>query len=451
MCSGLCAGAVLVLVGLSACAPKIVPAPIVTVAKYPELIAPRIPAAFANTPAARSQDRGWRFLQAGDLKGAEREFSAAVAAAPAFYPAEVSLGYVEIVRKDPKAALPHFDRALLLHPGDVDAQVGRGQAFLALGRNADALAAFEAAVALDPTLTDIARRVDVLKFRTQQEDLGRAREAARAGRADEAIREYTRAIASSPDTSFLYRELADVERQKGDADAALEHFRKTVALDPFDAKALTQIGEILEGRADFDGAVKAYSDALAIDPNQAMEARIEAVRARAHLARLPGEYRAIAMLPQITRGDLAALIGVRLSPLLQTGRPNAVVVTDARNHWAATWIIEVARARVMDPFANHAFQPRASVRRVDLAQAVSRLLARIPRVPNQPRSWQSARVRFADLSSGHLAYLAASQAVASGVMTAGDGNFQPSKPVSGGEAIDTIARLEALAGVKAAR
>lgn len=451
MYPALYAAAVLVLIAQSACAPKTVPAPVVTVPKYPDLIAPRVPAAFANTAAARSQDRGWRFLQAGDLKGAEREFSAALAAAPAFYPAEVSLGYVEIVRKDPRAALPHFDRALLRHPNDTDAQVGRGQAFLALGRNADALAAFEAAVALDPTLTDIARRVDVLKFRTQQEDLGRAREAARAGRADEAIREYARAIAGSPDTPFLYRELADVERQQGDAEAALEHFRKAAALDPFDARALTQIGEILEGRADFDGAIKAYGDALAIDPTAAMEARIEAVRARAYLARLPDEYRAIAVLPQITRGDLAALIGVRLSPLLQTGRRDAVVVTDARNHWAATWIIEVARARVVEPFANHAFQPRAVVRRIDLAQAVSRLLARIPRVPDQPRLWQSARLKFADLSSGHLSYVAASQAVSSGVMTADDNNFQPSKPVSGGEATDTIARLEALAGVKAPR
>ena len=314
-------------------------------------------------------------------------------------PAEVSLGYVEIARKDPKAGLPHFDRVLLRHPNDVDAQVGRGQAFLALGHNTEARAAFEAAVALDPSLTDIARRVDVLKFLSQQEDLRRAREAARAGRSDKAIREYTRAIASSPDTPFLYRELADVEWQKGDADAALEHFRKAAALDPFDARALSRIGEILESRADFDGAIKAYSDALAIDPNATMEARIEAVRARVHLARLPDEYRTIATLPKITRGDLAALIGVRLSPLLQGSGRDAVVVTDAHNHWAARWIIEVTRAGMVEAFANHTFQPGAVVRRIDLAQAVSRLLARIPRVPNQPRSWQSARLKFPDLSA----------------------------------------------------
>ena len=53
-----------------------------------------------------------------------------------------------------------------------------------------------------------------------------------------------------------------------------------------------------------------------------------------------------------------------------------MVITDIRTNWAATWIVTVTRAGVMDPLANHTFQPRAVVRRVDLAQVVSRLLAR---------------------------------------------------------------------------
>lgn len=439
---------------LSACAPKIVPPPVVSSPKFPEFVVPALPAAFANTAAASAHDRGWRFLQAGDLKNAEREFSVALKTAAAFYPAEASLGYVELARKDPRAALPHFDRALDRYGSDAGTLVGRGQTLLALNRNSEALAAFSAALAADPSLVDIARRVDVLKFRTQQDDLVRARDAARAGRADEAIREYTAAIAGSPDSPFLYRELADVERQKGDVDAALDHFRKTVSLDPTDARSLTEIGEILESRADFEGATTAYSEALAIEPNAAVETRLELVRARAALARLPDDYRAIETLPQITRGDLAALVGVRLAPLIVAARRrDAVLVTDVRSHWAATWILAVARAGVMDPFANHAFQPRTLVRRVDLAQVVSRLLSRVaPRAQAQAKSWESARLKFSDLSAGHLAYVAASQAVASGVMrTAAGTSFQPSRPVGGAEAVETIGRIEALAGMKAPR
>src|SRR6266511_3858722 len=101
----------------SACAAKIVPAPVVTTAT------------FAGTPAANSQQRGWALLQSGDLRNAEREFASALKGTPAFYPAETSLGYVELARKDGKAALAHFDRALELNQaGDGALFVGRGEA-----------------------------------------------------------------------------------------------------------------------------------------------------------------------------------------------------------------------------------------------------------------------------------------------------------------------------------
>src|SRR5205823_1914462 len=120
--------------------------------------------------------------------------------------------------------------------------------------------------------------------------------------------------------------------------------------------------------------------------------------------------RAIGQAPQVTRADLAALIGVRLAPLLQqpSRRRDAALITDVRNNWAAAWIMSVARAGVMEPYANHAFQPRTLVRRVDLAQAVMHLLTRIAVTsPAAAKSWQSARIRFSDLSAGHLAYPAA--------------------------------------------
>src|SRR5205807_3695280 len=227
-------------------------------------------------------------------------------------------------------------------------------------------------------------------FRSLEQGLARARQAARSGKLDEAIGLYTNAIAASPDSAILYRELAGVERQKGDVDRALEHFRKAASLDTTDARSLVQIGEILETRGDVAAAQKAYADALAIEPSDTIEARIDAVRERIELARMPEEYRAIEQSPQITRGDLAALIAVRLAPLVQAARRrDAVLLTDVRGHWASSWILAVARSGVMEPFANHAFQPTAIVHRVDLAQAASRLLARLAAAaPARATTWE---------------------------------------------------------------
>ncbi len=437
------------LAAAAACAPKMAPAPVVTAPKFPEFVAPGVPPSLASTPEAEREDRGWQFLQVGDLKSAEHEFGAALQSAPAFFPAEAGLGYASLARKDNKAALSHFDKAVEAQPGYVSALAGRGFALAGLGRSADAVAAFDAALAADPSLTDLGRRVEVLKFRAVQEELSTARQAARGGRLEEAERAYERAIASSPDSAFLYRELAAVEQQKGDADRAVQHFRKALALDPSDAQAQVHLGDLLMAREDFKGASAAYAAAYAIEPGEALAKKLEAARDRAAMATLPAEYRAIGDAPQITRAELAALIGVRLAPLVKESDRNAVLITDVGSSWAAPWIMAVARARIMEPYANHTFQPAAIVHRIDLAQAIGRLLARVAAEhPERARAWQTARVTFSDLSPAHLAYPAASAAVSSGVMTTGpDRAFAPSMPVTGAEAMAAVSRIEELADV----
>jgi tetratricopeptide (TPR) repeat protein len=430
---------------LSACAHKTVATvPTVTTPKYPDFMRPAVPGALQTTGAAANFDRGWQFLQFGDLKNAEHEFSLSLQATPAFYPAETALGYVEFARKDYKSALPHFDRALERESHDVSSLVGRGNTLLALDRRPEALAAYDLALAADPSLTDLKRRVEVMRFQVIERSLADARDAARGGRLDQAIAAYQGAIATSPESAFLYRELAAVERQKGDADPALEHFRKAASLEPGDAGTRVQIAELLEAKGDVEAALNSYSEALAISPDQAIEARVETLKAKIALARLPEQYRAIDTSPQLTRADLAALIGVRLAPVLQMMRSrDGVLITDIRNNWAETWIMSVARAGVMEPFANHTFQPRTVVRRSDLAQALSHILPAIAPA-TELKQWQAARVKFSDLAASHLAYASASLAVAAGVMSS-DGGFQASRAVSGQEAIQAIERLQQMA------
>ncbi len=441
------------LLALAGCAPRTAVLPVVTTPGFPDFMQPRIPLDLAGSPSATSTDRAWQFLQAGDLRGADREIAAALKQNANFYPAETVAAYVDLARKDGRAAVARFDRVLARRSDYLSALVGRGQALESLGRDDDAIQAFQAALALDPSLPDIGRRVEVLKFRTVQRAVVEARQAAQAGRTDEAVRAYQSAIASSPESAFLYRELAAIERDRGDEEGALGHYRRAAALDPGDSASLLGVAEILDARNDFDAAIEAYGAALAIDPDPAVSARRDAVRARAEAAALPAEYRAIQSAAQITRGDLAALVGVRLGSLLQATRGSDIgVITDIRGNWAEPWILAVARAGVMDPYANHTFQPRNVVRRVDFAQAVTKLLAKVAVIaPAQAARWQNARGRFPDITASHLAYPAASAATASGVMTTGPGgSFQPSQVVTGAEAIEALDRLRALTRTPAA-
>jgi tetratricopeptide (TPR) repeat protein len=418
-----------------------------TVLKYAEFVYPAVPLALQRTPGAARIDLGWRYLQSDDLISAEREFSAALKQSAALYPAHAANGYVALARRDHERAVTEFDAALAAAPQYVPALVGRGQSLLALGRDDDALAAFESAVALDSSLTDLRGRIEVLRFRNLQDLIATARTAATAGRRAEARAAYTRAIEATPDSAFLHRELGALERQDGNADAAIMHLRRAAELDPADAVSLVQIGEILEQRQDYAAAEATYRRAQAIEPSTTLAAKIAALVERGREAKLPAEFRAIPTAAMLTRGDLAALIGVRLEPLLRSVPPKQVVMTDVSGYWAASWVTQVAQAGVIDPFENHTFQPRAVVRRGDLAAAISRLVSVL--AANRPdlRARIATRPRFSDLGTGHLSYPAASVAVASGVipMIGGD-RFEVGRAVTGAEAADAIDRVRALAG-----
>jgi tetratricopeptide (TPR) repeat protein len=431
---------------MSACGGKLPPS-VVTAPRFAEFIFPAL-----STPDPRQaelvkvHEAGWQYLQAGDLDRAEREFQAALKRSPAFYPSDTALGYVELARKNYAASLDRFDGVLKDRATYVPALVGRGQTLLAFSREPEALAAFEAALRQDATLIDIARRVEVLRARAEQENVALARRATEAGRLDEAVRAYEQAIATSPESAFLFRDLADVESRQGRTDPSLEHYRKAIQLDPSDVASRVRVGEMLEARGDIDGAVAIYTEAYGLDPNPDIRRRLTALETRAAYLRLPAEYRAIGDLPAIARADLAALVGVRLEALLATVSPQAVLVTDTRNHWAAQWIMAVAGAGVMDPYDNHTFQPRAGVRRSDLAQAVSRLLKIIAaKQPGLLKDWQSRQQKMGDVGVSNLNYADASLSVAAGILPLADGGlFQLSRSVTGAEAIDAITELERL-------
>jgi tetratricopeptide (TPR) repeat protein len=443
-----------VLLGLAAgCSSKVPPAlPAAPGApRFPEFVFPGVPERLGPPEVGATHDLGWQSLQAGDLKAAERNFTAALRLSPGFYPSEAGLGYLALARKDNKEAAEHFDRVLAANAGYAPALAGRGEALLTLGQREQALASFEAAIAADPRLATLRSRIEVLRFRGLQDDVDTARRAADAGRLAEARAMYERTIAASPDSPFLYRELANVEKREGNLEKALEHVQKAAAMNPAEPRNFVTMAEIYEAQADYPKAIDAYLAASALEPSDAIDARIEALREKAAFAGMPEDYKAIEASPTVTRAQLAALFGVRLADLLKSApRPNAVVITDMRGNWAAPWIMAVARAGLMEVYPNHTFQPSAIVRRDDLAQAASKALALLAAsAPKVAASIRNARGRFPDVPQGHLSYQAASVAVESGVMTAtGDGTFQLSRPVSGAEALAAIAKLEELSGRK---
>ncbi|HEY0872867.1 MAG TPA: tetratricopeptide repeat protein [Vicinamibacterales bacterium] len=441
-------GSVLCLLAvLAACAPRMAVVPAPAAPRHPEFVFPA-PVEPPSAQVLSQHQSAWNLLQSGDARAAERRFTAVLKSAPAFYPAHVGAGYAALARKDYDAALAHFDQALASDAAYAPALAGKGQTYLARNERQQALAAFDAALAADPELASIRRAADVLRFQGLQGGVADARKAAEAGRLGEARTAYMNAISASPDSPFLYRELAVVEKRAGQLDAALQHIQKAIQLDSSDPRNFVIQADVLEAMGQYEQAVAALTSAAALEPSDTVNERIEALREKAVFESMPPEFKAIESSPTITRAQLAALIGMRLDDLVKRApRRSTAVITDTRGNWANAWIIGVARAGFMDVNANYTFQPNARVTRGELAHTVSQVLTVIasenPRLAAQLRNTQR---RFPDVPAGHLRARAAAIAVESGVMQSlENGTFQLSRPVTGAEAVAVVDRLASLA------
>src|SRR5688500_4108386 len=160
--------AALSVVASCAKAPPVLPAAVAGAPKYADFVYPAAAPELAPAEIRERHGVAWQFLQAGDIRAAEREFTAVLKQAPDFYPAEAGLGYTGLARKEAADAVAHFDKALARNPAYAPALTGKGEALLILGRTGAALGVFEAAIVADPSLMPLKSRIDVLKFREVQ-------------------------------------------------------------------------------------------------------------------------------------------------------------------------------------------------------------------------------------------------------------------------------------------
>ena len=428
------------------CAPT--PTPIAPgVSQFPDFLFPKVPDSMVNSPVVSEHIEAWRRLQAGDLLSATAGFSEVLSVNEMFYPAEAGLGYVDIAARRLDDALDRFDSVLEDVPEYAPAWVGRGETLLASGREAEAMLAYESALVADSNLSDVRRRIQVLRFRSVRAAIDIDRAAEQAERYGEARQAYEEALTIAPNSGMIYRGLAFIEHRLGDLGRALEHVMRANDLEPNDPEALTLQGEILESLGDLEGAETVFSQAARIDPTPARRENFDRISGRLTALRLPPEYRAIPTKVRITRSELASIIGVNLGRLLSDSERNApVLTTDTRTHWAYQWILLVVEAGIMEVFSNHTFQPESLVDRGGLAQVVSRVLTLIARRdPSSGASWETVQPQFTDLDPQHLLHGAASMAVAAEVLPVLEGNrFGLNDSVSGREALAAVDQLERL-------
>ncbi|WP_327311763.1 tetratricopeptide repeat protein [Streptomyces sp. NBC_01243] len=149
-------------------------------------------------------------------------------------------------------ALAEFDQAIAIDPESAYALASRGEAHRWLGHFDQSIADLTAALAIDSTLTWA---------------LGSRGETYRcAGRFDEAITDFSTAYAFDPTDSWALAQRGETHRQAGHYDRAITDFGTACTLDPTNSWALAGRGEAHRQAGHYNQAITDLTAALDLDP-----------------------------------------------------------------------------------------------------------------------------------------------------------------------------------------
>jgi protein O-GlcNAc transferase len=242
-----------------------------------------------NRSGDENFQRGLAALQAGDLMDAERFLTAATRAQPKHLQALNLLGVVLGRLGRNAEAVASYDRALAVAPDSIDAWHGRGMTLFAAQRPEEAIASFDRVLAAKPDfvqvhllraklLSDLGRRDAALAGIDKllavmpglaEAWLGRSNILFEAKRHEEALTGAQRAVALKPDLAEAWHGLGNGLNELCRDEEALGAYDKALALNPDFAGAWHGRGNVLNELRSYHDALAAYDKALALAPNLA--------------------------------------------------------------------------------------------------------------------------------------------------------------------------------------
>jgi hypothetical protein len=175
----------------------------------------------------------------------------------------------------------------------------------------------------------------------------------------------------------------------------------------------------------------------------------------------------IALVPEITRGELSVLLMEELQvqkifqkfDVPQSSNsffpPSGESVIekkgkisepgDIKDHWARPWIVEIIDMGILSPFPGGDFHPQERITKINYAEAILNILIRVSKDKSLSTKYLGeVPSRFPDLSSSHYAYSAAAICVERGILSVDKttGAFGPEDTVSGADALLIIRELQ---------
>ena len=255
------------------------------------------------------------------------------------FEALVRRGVQLIELRRPAEALATYDAALALRPDSAHVLYNRGTLLQSLGRHAEALASYERLLSLQPADVEALNNLGVCLLET--------------GRPAEALSAFERALAARPAYAEALNNRGNALQQLDRPTEALASYGKALVLRPDHPETLNNRGNALRALGRYEEAVASFDRALALRPAyaEALGNRSGALLALGrHVEALASCDRALALRPDSgealrNRGMVLAAMGRDLEALQCYDRVLALRPRDGR--------LLHDRGRVLDAMGRH--------------------------------------------------------------------------------------------------
>jgi len=267
-----------------------------------------------------------------------------------------------------------------------------------------------------------------------------ATQAEKEGRLTSAERLYRETIARAPQSAEFHGMLAGVLAKQMKWAEAFAELQRQVELSgagtPSEetqsqmVMALTQLGRLEEARALTEN--RAGTGSVVNDRDSSDKELEDLGRWGTQIAR----FRVIESSEMISREQLAVLL-VRYFPQIEELRKTPEIMTDIQESWASSEIQTVVALGILDPLANHTFQPSRIVTRGEFAMA----MARLSRILGAKLNTDTP-IPTSDLASSGPLYQDVQLVLGSGMLSLDKaGKFGVDEPVGGREAVNAEVQL----------
>ena len=402
-----------------------------------------IPELDVNPDNDAAYTEGWEKLKTGKPGEAIKKFQESTVVDEKLY---VGFGYAFLAQNEVSLAKQNFEKALAINPGNWQVHFGLAAIYESVKDMSKAFLIYSKLRAKYPKNNLVKMKYENIKAAETQRSLEKARQFKQENKTDKYIDALKDAAAYSPEMTNIEIEMADFYYSQGQYAVAARHYESAVEALPDIPKKkeiLLKLADAYEKNVKYDSAIIVYNNLFELEPgNITFMNKINDLKAKFYEENLPAKFKNIFFKEDVTREDVAALIGYYFDKYLDK-RP-AIIITGIGSSFARDQIIKICTLGIMKVRPDHSFDRLLVIDRASFALIINNLVKYLEEEKGYSIKLTLAEeeVEPADISSMHKDYEIIRFLVnAQMIKLDKDNNFNPMHKITTTEVLGTIRKL----------